>query len=161
MSCKKHPCTESRRAFLHQSSCGLLTLAAMGLAGDVVLPVSAIAGVAAGKEKTYPLPSADGVNIDRGTHVMVVRYMNRVYAFSMACPHENAAVKWLPKDHRFQCTKHDSQYTPDGTYTSGHATRNLDRFPIRKEGTSVVVSLDRVFHSDDNRGAWTAAGVDA
>jgi hypothetical protein len=27
----------------------------------------------------------------------------------------------------FQCTNHDSEYTPDGTYTKGHATRNLDR----------------------------------
>jgi Rieske Fe-S protein len=133
----------------------------MGFSGDVALPVYAVAGVGTGKEKMYPIPQADAVNIDRGPHVMVVRYMNRVYAFSMACPHENAAVKWLPNDHRFQCTKHDSQYTPDGTYTSGHATRNLDRFLIRKEGTSVVVSLDRVFRSDENKVAWSAAGVDA
>ena len=154
------PCKESRRAFLHHSGCGLLTLGAMGLVGDVVLPVSAIAGVGTGKEKTYPIPATDGVNIDRGSSAMIVRYVNRVYAFSMACPHENAAVKWVAKDRRFYCTKHDSQYTPDGTYQTGHATRNLDRFPIRKDGTSVVVSLDRVFHSDANKDSWTSAEVD-
>ena len=153
-------CKESRRAFLHQSGCGLLTLAAMGLGGDTVLPVSAIAGVGTGKEKTYSIPSADGVNIDRSGSVMVVRYAGHLYAFSMACPHENAAVKWVAKDRRFYCTKHDSQYTPDGTYQTGHATRNLDRFPIRKEGTSLVVSLDRVFHSDANTAAWSSAEVD-
>jgi Rieske Fe-S protein len=155
------PCKESRRAFLHQSGCGLLTLAAMGLGGDISLPVSAIAGAGTGKEKTYTVPAADGVNIDRGAQVMLVRYANRVYAFSMACPHEHAAVKWLAKDHRFQCTKHDSQYKPDGVYVTGHATRNLDRFPIRRDGASVIVSLDRVFQSDQNAAAWNAAGVDA
>lgn len=153
-------CNESRRAFLQHGGCGLLSLAAMGLAGDLVLPVSAIAGVGAGKEKTYPIPASDGVNIDRGSSVIIVRYTGHVYAFSMACPHENAAVKWVAKDGRFFCSKHDSQYTPDGTYQTGHATRNLDRFPIRKDGGSVVVSLDRVFHSDANAGAWMSAAVD-
>jgi Rieske Fe-S protein len=138
----------------------VLTLAALGLGVDVVLPVSAIAGVAAGKEKTYPIPSSDGVNIDRGSSVMIVRYASHVYAFSMACPHENAAVKWVAKEHRFFCTKHDSEYTADGIYTTGHATRNLDRFPVRRDGSSVIVSLDRVFHSDANKESWMAAAID-
>lgn len=154
------PCSKGRRAFLHQSGCGLLTLAAMGLSGDVVLPVSAIAGVGNAKEKMYPVPASDGVNIDRGSSLILVRYANHVYAFSLACPHEQAAVKWVAKERRFYCTKHDSQYTPDGTYKTGHATRNLDRFPIRKEGDAIVVALDRVFHSDANKAAWDAASVD-
>ena len=162
MPCKNlsSECGGSRRAFLRRSGCGLLTLAALGLGGDAVLPVSAIAGVESGKEKMYPIPLGDGVNIDRGSSVMIVRYGSHVYAFSMACPHENAAVKWVAKEHRFFCTKHDSEYTPDGTYTTGHATRNLDRFPVRREGSSVIVSLDRVFHSDANKAAWTAAAID-
>ena len=85
---------------------------------------------------------------------------NRVYAFALACPHEHAAVKWLAKDHRFQCTKYDSQYTPDGKYTSGKATRNLDRFPIRKQDSMVIVTTDRVFQSDQNAPAWNEAGID-
>ena len=44
---------------------------------------------------------------------------------ALSCPHQNNAVKWVAKDHCFQCTKHDSQYQPDGVYTSGRATRNL------------------------------------
>lgn len=137
-----------------------MTLAAMGLVGDVVLPVAVIQAAGAGKEKTYPIPTSDSVNIDRGNSLVVVRYQNHVYAFSLACPHEQAAVKWVEKQRRFFCSKHDSQYTPDGTYQTGHATRNLDRFPVRKEGASLVVSLDRVFHSDTNQVAWTSAGVD-
>jgi Rieske Fe-S protein len=154
------PCKDSRRVFLQQGGCGLITLAAMGLAGDVLLPVSAIAGAGSAKEKTYPIPASDGVNIDRGSSLMIVRYANHVYAFSMACPHEQAAVKWVAKERRFYCTKHDSQYTADGIYRTGHATRNLDRFPLRKEGESVVVSLDRVFHSDANKAAWDAATIE-
>ena len=153
-------CNESRRGFLQHGGCGLLTLAAMGLVGDAVLPVSAVAGAGVGKEKTYPIPLSDVVNVDRGNSLMVVRYQNHVYAFSLACPHEQAAVKWVEKQRRFFCTKHDSQYTPDGTYQTGHATRNLDRFPVRKDGASVVVSLDRVFHSDTTQAAWASAAID-
>jgi Rieske Fe-S protein len=65
----------------------------------------------------------------------------------------------VAKDHRFQCTKHDSKYQPDGTYTSGRATRNLDRFAIRRDGPSVVVDLDKTFHSDTDAAGWTAAAV--
>ena len=132
----------------------------MGLMGDVVLPVAAIAGAGAGKEKTYPVPASDSVNVDRGNSLIVVRYQNHVYAFSLACPHEQAAVKWVEKQRRFFCTKHDSEYTPDGTYQTGHATRNLDRFPVRKDGASLIVSLDRVFHSDANQAAWASAVID-
>ena len=78
----------------------------------------------------------------------------------MACPHEQAAVKWLKKDNRFQCSKHDSEYRPDGVFTTGHTTRNLDRFPIRREGNTVVVNLQKVYQSDQHAAAWTAAGVD-
>jgi Rieske Fe-S protein len=78
---------------------------------------------------------------------------------ALACPHENAAVKWIAKDGRFQCSKHDSRYTPEGTYTSGHATRNLDRFPVRREQNEVVVTVDRVYRSDQNMAAWASAAV--
>jgi len=137
----------------------MLTLA-LGLAGDVILPVSAVAGGGGPSEKSYPIPAADGVSIHRGAGLILVRYANHVYAFSMACPHEQAAVKWLKKDNRFQCSKHDSEYRPDGVFTTGHTTRNLDRFPIRREGNTVVVNLQKVYQSDQHAAAWTAAGVD-
>jgi Rieske Fe-S protein len=82
-----------------------------------------------------------------------------MFAFALSCPHQNAAVKWVAKDHRFQCTKHDSEYQPDGTYTTGHATRNLDRFPIRRDGDAVVVNLNAVYRSDQNHSGWEAAAV--
>ena len=145
---------------MRRNGCGVFTIAALGLSGDVLsLPVSIIDGETIDSERRYPIPSTDGVNIDRSAQVIVVRFANTIYAMALACPHENAAVKWVAKDRRFQCTKHDSKYTPEGTYTSGHATRNLDRFPIRRDGDFVIVTTDRVYRSDQNQPAWNAAAV--
>jgi nitrite reductase/ring-hydroxylating ferredoxin subunit len=99
------------------------------------------------------------VSIDREQQIIITRFDGHVCALALACPHQNAAVKWLAVDHRFQCTKHDSVYRPDGAYTSGRATRNLDRFPIRRDGDSIVVDVTRVFRSDTDAAAWSAAVV--
>jgi nitrite reductase/ring-hydroxylating ferredoxin subunit len=156
MSCRSF----GRREFIQEGSCVLLALSAVGLAGDGAVSAAAISGAGAGRERRYPIPSSDGVNIDRDAQVILVRAASKVFAFALACPHQNAAVKWVAKDHRFQCTKHDSRYQQDGTYTEGHTTRNLDRFPIRRDGDAVVVSLDAVFRSDQNRAGWDAAAVE-
>lgn len=152
---------KSRRAFLQQGACALITASAFGLPIDLsALPVSFVTSDGSGSERRYPVPAADGVNIDRSAQVLLVRAGKNVYAMSLACPHENAAVKWLPKDHRFQCTKHDSRYSPDGLHTEGRATRNLDRFPIRLDGTAVSVMTDRVYRSDQDAAGWASARVD-
>jgi len=127
--------------------------------GAVALPISGVSGTSSDTERRYAIPQADGVSIDRRAQIILVRFANKVYAMALACPHENAAVKWLAKDRRFQCSKHDSRYTPEGTYTSGHTTRNLDRFPVRREEAEIVVTTDRVFRSDQNLSAWTSAIV--
>ena len=114
---------------------------------------------ARGDELTYPLPAADGATIDRDNEVILVRWKNAVYAFNLSCPHQNTALKWLAKDLRFQCPKHKSKYQPDGTFMSGRATRNMDRFAVRKEGKSVVVNVARMYASDKQNGLWAGAQV--
>jgi Rieske Fe-S protein len=156
MSCEAN----GRRSFLRQSGCGLLTLAMLGLPDSAMaLPIAGVSGTSSESERRYAIPQADGVSIDRRAQIILVRFANTVYAMALACPHENAAVKWLAKDRRFQCSKHDSRYTPEGTYTSGHTTRNLDRFPVRRDGAEIVVTTDRVFRSDQSLSAWTSATV--
>lgn len=123
------------------------------------LPVVLTAGTQAGTERRYPIPGVDSVAFDRDTQIIVVRYQNHMYAFNLSCPHQNAAVKWLPKDQRFQCTKHDSKYTPVGVYTSGRATRNMDRLPIRREGDGVLVDTSRMIPSDKEPAEWANATV--
>ncbi len=155
------PCDPTtRRGFLQQSACSLFTSATLGLPGDLLaLPVSETEAQAAGSERRYPIPPTDGVSVDRGAQVILVRYAGKVYAMSLVCPHENAAVRWLPKDGRFQCSKHPSRHAPDGTFTSGRATRNMDRFPVHRDGSQIVVLVDRVYQSDKDPAGWAAAAV--
>jgi nitrite reductase/ring-hydroxylating ferredoxin subunit len=157
------PVNNDRRAFLQTAGCFATTLAILGLLGRdaSAVEVSFATGVQAGNERTYPIPAADGVTVDREAQVILVRTNGVVAAMALSCPHQNASVKWLPNDHRFQCTRHDSQYTPDGTYTSGRATRNLDRFPVRRDGSTLHVDITKVFHSDQDAAGWTAASVPA
>lgn len=152
----------SRRAFL-KSSAGCLggAFALCALLPDSLngLPVVFAEGLERGAERAFPLPTADSVTIDQKAGLILARAENKVHAFSLACPHERAAVKWVPKDNRFSCTKHDSKYRPDGTYISGRATRGLDRFPIRREGDNVLVNLDLVFRLDKDPAGWQKAEI--
>ncbi|MFN8570598.1 MAG: Rieske (2Fe-2S) protein [Gemmatimonadaceae bacterium] len=109
--------------------------------------------------KTYAIPAADGVSIDKSADVILVRWEHNVYAFNLSCPHQNTALRWLESDHRFQCPKHKSKYRPDGAFIEGRATRGMDRLEIKREGTNVVVNLDRMFKQDDDAAGWTAAVV--
>jgi nitrite reductase/ring-hydroxylating ferredoxin subunit len=163
-ACPLDLCAEgraSRRGFLKSSGCfGMMLMLSSFASGDASgLPVFLTEGSASGDERRYPIPPVDSVNVDRTAQLIVARSQGHVFVFALSCPHQNNAVKWLPKDHRFQCTKHDSQYQPDGTYMAGRSTRNLDRYVIRREGESVVVDLHRWVQSDKDPAAWSAATV--
>jgi nitrite reductase/ring-hydroxylating ferredoxin subunit len=150
-----------RREFIQTAGCFAFALGALGLSSDtaLALPVAESEGVAEGAERRYPIPAGDSVNVDREAQVIIVRSQNHVYAFSLSCPHQNNAVKWVQKEARFQCTKHDSKYRPDGAYTSGRATRNLDRYAVRRAGDSVLVDMRHWMQSDKDPAGWAAATV--
>jgi Rieske Fe-S protein len=151
----------TRRGFVQTAGCFALALATLGLSAPdaAALPVAFTSGEQAGSDKRYPIPPGDSVNIDRDESTIVVRYQGKGYVFALTCPHQNAAVKWLAADRRFQCTKHDSKYEPDGVYMSGRATRNLDRFAVRRDGEAIVANLDKLYRSDENTAEWTAAFI--
>ncbi|NJD11058.1 MAG: Rieske (2Fe-2S) protein [Gemmatimonadetes bacterium] len=111
----------------------------------------------AGGEVRYPVPATDGVEVDRVHSVMLTRYQGKVYAFSLICPHQRAAVKWLEDQHIFQCTKHKSKYSAAGTYISGRATRSLDRHPVKIADGQVVVDETLLLKQDADQAAWLAA----
>jgi Rieske Fe-S protein len=126
----------------------------------VALPVAFGSSIgAAGSEHRYPIPASDGVTIDRKAQVIVVRYQEHLYAFNLACPHENTALKWLPKDGRFQCPKHESRYQPSGQFIDGRATRNMDRLGVRVDGSMLVVDVNKFYRSDKDPAGWSAAAV--
>jgi Rieske Fe-S protein len=122
--------------------------------------VSAISTIArAGDTRTYPIPSSDGVHIDRDEDVILMRWENVVYAFSLACPHEHTALRWIDADKRFQCPRHKSRYEPDGTFISGRATRSMDRFAVRREDANIVVDFSILYRQDSDAAGWRAAVV--
>ena len=163
-ACEADACDDaraSRRGFLQSAGTLGIAMALLGLtsAGASALPIAVTEGVADGSERRYPIPPADSVNVDRSAQLIVTRFNGRLFVFALSCPHQNNAVKWMPKDHRFQCTKHDSQYQPDGVHTSGRATRNMDRYVIRRDGDSVVVDLHTWIQSDKDPAGWAAASI--
>lgn len=150
----------SRREFIQAIGCFAGALAAVGVSADALAaPVAIIDSDQAVAEKSYAIPPTDGVSVDRAAQVILVRSNGHAFAFALSCPHQNAAVKWVPQHNQFECTKHDSHYTADGTHVSGRATRNMDRMPIRRDGNVVHVDTAHVFESDKDAAGWTAATV--
>ena len=111
------------------------------------------------EEISYPIPAADGVTIDRDNEVILARKGNLVAAFALSCPHQRSMLKWEADDQRFQCTKHKSRYQLTGEFISGRATRHMDRYPVRREGGKVIVSIDAAIESDKDAKGWGAAVV--
>jgi hypothetical protein len=56
-------------------------------------------------------------------------------------------------------SRHGSKYQPDGTFISGRATRNMDRFAIRHEGDKLIVDVNRLYRSDQQKADWDSAVV--
>ena len=150
-----------RVAGLTLASLGLLGLGSRGAGAMTVRSIAPLAPRRDGRaeEKHYPLPVADGVSIDKDNSVIVARAAGKVYAFSLACPHQNTALRWDDGDHEFICPKHKSHYRADGTFIEGRSTRAMDRMAIRRAGAEIIVDIDKLLQEDDNLAEWTAAFV--
>jgi nitrite reductase/ring-hydroxylating ferredoxin subunit len=152
-----------RRGFLRE-----LAAMAAGVAGVLqitpalaaALPVHFASGTAArDDEVAYPIPAEDGVTIDKAHEAILVRHEQAVYAFGLSCPHQKTPLRWQQTEGRFQCPKHKSRFNPDGAFIDGRATRNMDRYRIRREAGNVLVDLGMLYQEDKNRDDWLAAVV--
>lgn len=154
-----------RREFLRDAgaiAAGILVALGASPARAAAAPLGAVTAIGGRRdEKSYPVPSKDGSQIDKDNGVIVTRWQGKVYAFSLACPHQNTAIRWYDKDGQFECPKHHSRFEPDGLYVkdSGRATRGLDRFAIRKDGNNLLVNLDKLYQEDDDETDWKSAVV--
>ena len=151
-----------RQAITEMSTALLAAMAGVALDAETVTAVPVVEGAAAEAgpgELAYPMPATDGVTIDRKQQVIIVRLQQKVFDFNLACPHENTALRWRKRAERFQCPRHESQYRLDGTFIRGRATRNMDRFAVRRAGDTLIVDVNRLFHSDEQAGEWSAAAV--
>lgn len=157
--------TASRRAFLRDMGAVVATLFA---AGAAMSPAAALANAVSetratgsrGLLRTYPLPSADSIAIDVDNEVIVARWQNRVYAFSLKCPHRGARLEWHQDEERIFCPKHKARFTGDGSHDSGRRSRDLDRHRLSRQGGSVIVDLGAVLRADTDAAAWQAAVID-
>jgi Rieske Fe-S protein len=153
------PCgsCSARREFLRQTFTAGAALAGLSLLGPV-REIAALEPRDRGRGPVkYALPPADGVSIDTTNEVILCRHAGEVYAFALSCPHQNTALKVLPKNAGFQCPRHKSKYQPNGTFVSGRATRNMDRLQITRDGTTISVDPDIAFESDSDPARWATA----
>lgn len=153
----------TRRRFLRDV--GLAVVAT--LAGTTVAPGRALAELvstvspsrANGGRLSYPLPTTDAISLDEANDVILARWRNRVYAFSLRCPHRGARLEWRANESRIYCPKHKARFAPDGSHASGRRTRHLDRYDVARSGESVVVDLGVVRRVDEDPAAWGAAVI--
>ncbi len=152
---------QSRRAFVREAAATAVgVLVALGISPEIAAamhPTLIGARRRVGGDPSYPIPAADGVQIDKKEDVILVRWKNEIFAFNLSCPHQNTALHWSDADRQFQCPKHHSRYHPDGTFIDGRATRNMDRFSLTRAGNDVVVHIDVMHKSDADRSGWAAS----
>lgn len=158
-------CPLTRRDLLNRALAGVaIALLAEGIAPRVVMALTRrVSATPSGRKlgagvTAFPVPAEDGVQFDKDQEVILVRNQGQVYAFALSCPHQNTALRWVDEG-RFQCPKHKSKYQPDGTFISGRATRNMDRYAIKHDGVEVQVDLDVLYRNDKQPAEWTAAVV--
>ena len=157
----------SRREFLRDGALAIAGIvASLGIARSAAaltassFPVSNVRGISTGDHtRAYPIPSADGAQIDKDAEVILVRWQNELFAFDLSCPHQNTALRWNESEHRFQCPKHHSQYQPNGEFITGRATRGMDRLGIKRDGASITVNVDVLYKQDEDPTGWAAAVV--
>lgn len=164
--CTDCPLDGDRRHFLRAVGAALAALGSLGLVardadGATIQAIHALLAAPHDRtdEKRYPMPDVDGVSIDRDNGVIVARTTGKVFAFSLACPHQNTALRWNSGDRQFQCPKHKSRYRDDGVFLEGRATRSMDRLALRRDGAALVVEVDTLYQQDDHAKEWLAAFV--
>jgi Rieske Fe-S protein len=150
-----------RRKFLRDAALAVAgTLVALGAPKKLAAaPLEFVGSEKRAGKLTYPIPAADGAQIDAGNEVIIVRWQSSVYAFALACPHQNTTLRWDEADSRFLCPRHHSQYRPDGSFIQGRATRGMDRMAIERSGNSVIVDSDRVYEEDTDTNEWNSSVI--
>ena len=154
----------SRRAFLRDA--GLAVIGALGLSA-LGRPAAAFAASvmevnatdSSGMLRTYGLPTSNSISVDAANDVILARWEDRVFAFSLRCPHRGSRLEWHADEGRVFCPKHKARFRPDGSHDSGRQSRDLDRYDISRRGASIVVDVDALRRADQEPDAWRAAVI--
>ena len=78
----------------------------------------------------------------------------------------NTVTDWMDQERERGITITSAATTcywtqkPDGTFINGRATRNMDRFAIRRDaGNNIVVDPETLYQSDTDPMQWKAAVI--
>lgn len=161
--CSDCPLVVDRRRFLRDT--GLAVMATLIAAG--LRPMEAFAEAVGeispkrkiGSRLAYAVPASNSVSVDAANDVIIARWENRAYAFSLKCPHRGATLEWKPDESRIFCPKHKARFTPDGDHFSGRETTALDRYRVSRDGGEIIVSLDALLKQNENPADWASAVV--
>jgi Rieske Fe-S protein len=149
----------SRRSFLRDATLiAAGVLASLNATDAAAVPIEWISAISRTQTTfSYPVPTQNGVSIDRKNEIVLTRWNGAIYAFALSCPHQKTSLRWIEADSRFQCPKHKSKYQPDGTFISGKATRGMDRYALRRNGSMIVVDTAVMYKQDKDGPGWIAA----
>ncbi len=147
----------SRREFLSDATVatglGILSVCGLGCQStwtnhDVVVSVESKAQVLQIDLERYPqlktcggfLPMADMAN---GLRLIVFHSLEGEYlAFNMSCTHKGADVELNKDKTGLVCPLHKSHFSLTGERVSGPARRDLEVFPVSKNGSLLRVHLE-------------------
>jgi hypothetical protein len=92
--CSECDVGSSRRRFLREAGMALAALAALGISAEATeLKLGRVTALLrAGSVVRYPVPSADGAQIDNQQEIILVRWQGSIYAFNLSCPHQRTAL---------------------------------------------------------------------
>jgi cytochrome b6-f complex iron-sulfur subunit len=85
-----------------------------------------------GKVSDLPKPDAPPANYPK-VKLWLSNTEQGVLALYKVCTHLGCLYNWNTQEVKFICPCHGSQFQKDGTYITGPAPRNLDRFVVRIE----------------------------
>jgi Rieske Fe-S protein len=165
--CGSCPLVTDRRTFLQRSTAALgATLVALGLSAKRAHALSfaptwitSEPRTGLGEEISYALPAKDGVQIDKERETILVRSLGSVYVFALSCPHQKTSLRWNESEDRFICPKHKSEYSADGYFVTGRATRGMDRYIVKLKDDKVIVDLTQLKKESDDPDGWKAAVI--
>ncbi|HEY8286200.1 MAG TPA: Rieske 2Fe-2S domain-containing protein [Chloroflexota bacterium] len=84
-----------------------------------------------------PIPYDMGDNGIPG--IFLVQAGHGLLALEQTCTHQGCAVNWTPKDQRFECPCHGSQFDKQGNLVAGPAPYGLYRHHLRVVNDAVII----------------------